>query len=260
MPGPAKTKKPKTGHKNPLLVPGIHRFGRSKMYHKKGLYIKRTLKAAPKAAVKKPVFIEKPLAGDKNGQKRLVQVKKSKRYHPTAIGKVRRIVTRPGVIRRTKLRGSLKPGTILILLAGRHAGKRVILLKQLDSGLLLVTGPFKLNGVPLRRVNQQYVIATSTRLDISKVKVPETLNDVYFRRDKKALRKQRQKQEGEIYAAAKGGYTLTDTRKKDQGDIDKQILGVVKGNADKKEKKLLLKYLASPFSLRSGQFPHRMKF
>lgn len=118
--------------------------------------------------------------------------------------------------------------------------------------------------------------------------VPATLNDTYFRRDKKALRKQRQQQEGEIFASVKGGYTLNDTRKKDQvrngyhfktiminlcfdvkcvmslffcglqGDVDKQILGVVKSN--KKDKKLLLKYLASPFSLRSGQFPHRMKF
>jgi ribosomal protein L14E/L6E/L27E len=95
-------------------------------------------------------------------------------------------------LKPAKPRSTLQPGTILILLAGRFRGKRVVLLKHLKEGTLLVTGPFKINGVPLRRVNARYVIATSAKVDIKGLD-EKTLEKVggesYFTREKKSGKK-----------------------------------------------------------------------
>merc|ERR1712054_93554 len=92
--------------------------------------------------------------------------KKAPRYYPAEDVKGK-LKNAHNTRKQTKLKKGLTPGTVVILLAGHFKGKRVVFLKQLDSGLLLVTGPYKVNGVPLRRVPQSYVIATSTTVDVS---------------------------------------------------------------------------------------------
>lgn len=92
----------------------------------------------------------------------------------------------------TKLRKGIVPGSVLVLLSGRFRGKRVVFLKQLPSGLLLVTGPYKVNGVPLKRVNQAYTITTSTKVNIAGVDVAK-VDDTLFKREKKAKKSNEEK-------------------------------------------------------------------
>lgn len=165
-----------------------------------------------------------PIGGAKNGGTRKVAV------HKPAVKAVRKTAN------PSKLRPSLVPGTVLILLAGRFRGKRVILLKQLDSGLLLVTGPHKVNGVPLRRISQSYVIATSVKVDLAGVKLSEKLGDKLFERSKENEK------------------TLTSEMKALQKEVDAAVLPKIKAV------KQLTGYLKTSFSLKRGQAPHDMKF
>lgn len=83
-----------------------------------------------------------------------------------------------------RLRHGVQPGQILVILAGRFKGKRVVLLKQLESGHLLVTGPYKVNGVPLRRIPQRLTLATSKTISLDGVNAGQ-ITDAYFAKDKK---------------------------------------------------------------------------
>ncbi|KAM3439180.1 hypothetical protein NHJ13734_003850 [Beauveria thailandica] len=150
-------------------------------------------------------------------------------------------------------RASLQPGTVLILLAGRFRGKRVVLLKNLEQGVLLVTGPFKINGVPLRRINSRYVIATSFKVDVSGLdqkKVDEIAQPKYFTADKA-------KEKAGADAFFKQGEKpqkkqISSSRAADQKAIDKALLASIK------KVEMLPSYLASSFSLRKGDKPHEM--
>lgn len=84
--------------------------------------------------------IEKKIGGEKNGGTRTVILKKKRANYPSTDPIKPHPAKKCFKDHARHLRPTLTPGTVLILLAGPHKGKRVVLLKQLKSGLLLVTG------------------------------------------------------------------------------------------------------------------------
>ncbi|TKY53000.1 60S ribosomal protein L6 [Spatholobus suberectus] len=146
-------------------------------------------------------------------------------------------------------KASITSGTVLILLSWRFKGKRVVFLKQLPSRLLLVTG---INGVPLRRVNQSYVIGTSTKVDIAIVNV-DKFDDKHFVR-KPRKRKQREEASSLRYRRSLEKNVLPQEKKDDQKMVDIALLKAIESVPDLKS------YLGARFSLKVGMKPRELVF
>ena len=227
------------------LVRGLPQLSKGARYHRSGKWAVK--QRGPQKAEKKVVGLKVKKYG--KNETRVIYPKGAK-FYPTE--EVPRPLHHRNGSRPAKLRASLVPGTVLIVLAGRFRGKRVVYLRPLPSGTLLITGPFKLNGVPLRRVNPRYVIATSTKIDVSKVKIPEKVGDAYFKKEKKDKKKKSQEE----------FFNKEKKEKKDlpaevieiQKSVDEQLLPLVRKEAH------LEQYLSQVFTLRDRQYPHEMKF
>merc|ERR1712232_690397 len=139
---------------------------------------------ASKASKRKPWWRGKYSAPDSKAITKETESAKGPRYYSTEDKKVKLTNSRCNN-NQTKLKASLVPGAVVILLAGRFKGKRAVFLKQLDSGLCLITGPYQVNGIPLRRVPQSYVIGTSTVVDVSGANTDE-VTDAQFKKPKSA--------------------------------------------------------------------------
>merc|ERR1712241_125617 len=241
-----KNKRMGKASRNSDLEGGISKLSRSAVYRKRGLYKRKKVATAAEAKPAPPTTKVKPIGGDKNGGERTVPLVKSPRFYPTE--DVKKPLRHRKAPRAPKLKKSLTPGTIVILLAGRHKGKRVVFLKDLqDSGLILVTGPYKVNGVPLRRVPQSYVIGTQTKIDVSAVTAD--INPSMFKRQKKA------KGSGDaMFEESAEGYAPSDEKKALQEVVDESILGEISKEPQ------LRKYMQQLFTLRKKQYPHQMVF
>ncbi|KAL7691404.1 putative 60S ribosomal protein L6E [Plasmopara halstedii] len=189
----------------------------------------------------------------KGGEKKVVAKQKAttrKWYPADFIPKpLKSAKTKRNSVKTAKLRKSITPGTILILLTGRFRGKRVVFLKQLASGLLLVTGPYKVNGVPIRRVNQSYVIATSTKVNIEGLNLP-AIDDAYFAKEKAA----KKNKEDQFFAQSSAAPVIPEQRKQDQKAVDSVLLKKLDAEP------FLKAYLNAKFSLTKNDRVHALKF
>ena len=91
-----------------------------------------------------------------------------------------------------------------------------LLTEDIFCNSLASAGPYACNGVPLRRVNQKYVIATSTSVSVAGVDVSK-IDDAFFAREKKVVKKGEEalfdntKKPTETSAARKAAQTAVDS-------------------------------------------------
>eukprot|EP00916_Digyalum_oweni_P008902 GHVL01014917.1.p1 GENE.GHVL01014917.1~~GHVL01014917.1.p1 ORF type:complete len:171 (+),score=5.00 GHVL01014917.1:41-553(+) len=166
-------------------------------------------------------------------EKKYIQLKPRKHRNQKTVKKWKLLV-RPPVTRP-----SITPGKVLIMLAGRYRGKRVVCLKIFESGILLISGPRNVNGVPLRRCSPRYVIATSTKIDVSKIDVSK-ITEARFKHSAKHKAEQTEISK------------ITPEQKAQNSHIDESITKLLDPT--------MKLYLRSKFTLTNNSAPHLMKF
>ncbi|VWU50490.1 60S ribosomal protein L6-2, putative [Hepatocystis sp. ex Piliocolobus tephrosceles] len=204
--------------------------------------------------------------------KELVPVKARKLIAKKYYGK--KLASKKKYVVKRKQRKSIEVGKVAIILTGNHMGKRCIITKVLDSGLLAVVGPYKINGVPLKRVDPRYIVVTSTNIfnlkDFSAVKedflkLTEKVDDSIFitSRDLKNKKKKLMKNKKDALFMSNVLDHLKKLAKEDptfikQKAINEEISNLITPAI--KQNKIFTKYIKSRFTLRNNMALHKLKF
>jgi large subunit ribosomal protein L6e len=175
-------------------------------------------------------------------------LKLKKNWYPVADSK-KHFLRKCKAPKKSHISAELKPGQVVILLSGRFRGRRVVFLKKLESNLLLVTGPYKYNGVPLKRVNAAYVLPTNTVLKVGG-EVAKSVNDDLF----KKIDIERKSEKDFFVEDKVKKERVSEDRKKAQNEVDTEVKKAVD------EVPMMKEYLRNRFALKSGDKPHLMKF
>ena len=119
-----------------------------------------------------------------------------------------------------------------------------------------MTGPYAINGVPLKRVNPAYVIATSTRVSLDGVaaNVDETHFKAQARFTKNQLKNASEARTKRAEAGKQAEATWREEAKKVQKTVDAKLVENIK------KVEHLGGYLKTRFTLTSGVRPHELTF
>lgn len=132
----------------------------------------------------------------------------------------------------------------------------MVVLKTLASGNLLVTGPYLINGVPLKRINPTYVIATSTKVPLDGVTA--NIDDAFFKKSKRYT-KNELKDASEIrLKRAEEGKQAEAKWRNELKSVQKTVDGKLLENIKKVDQ--LKSYLGTRFTLSNNTRPHLLKF
>ncbi len=59
-------------------------------------------------------------------------------------------------------------GRIVVIIQGRRAGKKAVVVDIIDENFVVVTGPKTINGVKRRRMNVDHIIPINMKIDIER--------------------------------------------------------------------------------------------
>jgi len=153
-------------------------------------------------------------------------------------------------------RSTIVPGSVVILLSGVHRGRRVVVLKHLGNNNILVTGPYAINGVPLKRVNAAYVIATTTKVSLEGVTA--NIDGTFFKKQIRFTKNQLKNASETRTKRSEEGKTAETAWKTSAKQTQKTIDTALIANISKVE--ALKGYLSTRFTLGAGVRPHELRF
>ncbi|KAL1400187.1 hypothetical protein pipiens_007640 [Culex pipiens pipiens] len=195
-------KQRRVNRKNALLADGVRRFKKDRIAARKEDF---SLKSLKMVRTKKPkVLVKKYMSYLPN--KSLIRKQSAKRCFRN---------------HKRYIHKTLKKVKVMILLAGRHKGKRIV---------LLIPG------------SRNYVIVTKPRVDLRKAKISKHINDEYFR----WACKKKTCTEEELFAEKEVKYVPSEQRKADQKSMDEEVLKAIKAHP---EDKVIRRYFKTMFSM-----------